>query len=195
MGGRCKFPNSWSSLKFSGALQWQVTRRGGRSERWRGRCFPGHTDPGLDGPAVAWGSKMLSVIGSLATCPRGPGCHLDHLVWFHSLAKTTPGQPLECAFQRAGKRKNGSRSSLFSWQGGEGDMNIPVTYLATEGPAANRFCRKNKPLLSIATRSDECWMPFGDPERQRGLTKLVIPSWPSLKRINTRPLPAGKRMF
>lgn len=110
-------PNFGSSLEFSEALQWQIIRRGGQSEHWRGLCFQCHTDPGLDGLVVAWGSKMLPVIVSLATWTHGPGSPSNQLVWFHSLAKTTPGQPLECAFQRAGKRRNGSQSSLFSWDG------------------------------------------------------------------------------
>lgn len=86
-------PDFQSPLELSEALQWQVTRRGGQSEHCRGLCFRCRMGPGLNGQAVAWGSKMLSVIGSLTTWTQGPGYHLDQFVWFHSLAKATPGQP------------------------------------------------------------------------------------------------------
>lgn len=78
--------------------------------------------------------------------------------------------------------------------GNEGDKNTLITYLATEGPAVSSFCR-NKQLLGISTRSDQCWMLVRDPKRQGSLKKLVIPSWPFLKHINTHALRARERML
>ena len=117
-GGRCGFPHLrvlLSSLRGTNALQWQVPRRGGQSEHAQGSA-PRALGPGCmgPGPAVAWGGKMLSVIGSSATRTSGPGylspgtCLLGFVPWL----QTAAGQPLECAFQGPGRGLNGSRSAL-----------------------------------------------------------------------------------
>ena len=138
---------------------------------------------------------MLPVIGYSATCTYSPGYYLVLFVWFDALATnhtwSIPGMCIP-----GGQEENEWLTAISSLIGGnEADRKTPVMHLATEGPVVSSFYSKNKHTVSLSTCSDQGCMLFGNPKRQRILKKLVIPSWPSLKRIDTRVLQAEERML